>query len=205
VFGGLRLVTESDRPSHEVTAPCRVSNRKTLAPLLLQRSPHALYPRELGYRVFTLRAPEKQLICSRDPLMGFGSPSEVAQAPSRRFELPASRQFRRSRPIERRLAAPPLRSRPLQRLPARSSGMNGRDCVPGPPAPSGIHNLLAPSSAPSLPALFHAGSALGVTLQSFVPPSQPHAVPSAVTLVTFETPSGCCSARESATRSSCLS
>jgi len=38
---------------------------------------------------------------------------------------------------------------------------------------------------PSLPALFHAGSALGVTLQSFLPPAQQYAVPSAFPLVTF--------------------
>jgi hypothetical protein len=69
-----------------------------------------------------------------------------------------------------------------------------------PPAPLGSRNLVAPSSAPSLPALFHAGSALGVTLQSFLPPAQPYAVPSAVPLLAFAPPSGFCSARESATR-----
>jgi len=77
--------------------------------------------------------------------------------------------------------------------------MIGRACISRPPAPSGAHNLLAPSSAPSLPALFHAGSALGVTLQSLAPLAQPHAVPSAVTLVAFPAPSGSCSTRESAT------
>lgn len=79
------------------------------------------------------------------------------------------------------------------------SGLHSR-----PPAPSGSRNLLAPSSAPSLPALFHAGSALGVTLQSFLPRAQPCAVSSAVPLVAFHPPSGFCSTRESATRSSCL-
>jgi len=53
---------------------------------LLRRSPHALYPPGSGYRVFTLQAPEKQWICPRVPLMGFGSPSEDAQAPSRCLE-----------------------------------------------------------------------------------------------------------------------
>jgi hypothetical protein len=104
----------------------------------------------------------------------------------------------------RQLAAPPLRSRPLQRFPAQGSGMIGRACISRPPAPSGDHNLLAPSSAPSLPALFHAGSALGVTLQSFLPPAQPYAVSSAIPLLAFPTPSGCCSTRESATRLSGL-
>jgi hypothetical protein len=55
------------------------------------------------------------------------------------------------------------------------------------------------------PALFHAGSAPGVTLQSFLPPAQPHAVSGAVPLLAFQPPSGSCSARESATRPSCLS
>ena len=40
--------------------------------------------------------------------------------------------------------------------------MSGRVCLARPPAPTGFLNLLALSSAPSLPALFHAGSAHGV-------------------------------------------
>jgi hypothetical protein len=79
-----------------------------------------------------------------------------------------------------------------------------RPTSPEPPAPSGSHNLLAPSSAPSLPALFHAGSALGVALQSLLPPAQPHAVSSAVPLLAFKTPSGFSSVRESVTRPSGL-
>jgi len=79
-----------------------------------------------------------------------------------------------------------------------------RACISRSPAPSGVHNLLAPSSAPSLPALFHAGSALGVTLQSFAPLAQPYAVSSAVPLLAFSTPSGSCSTRESAIRLSGL-
>jgi hypothetical protein len=38
----------------------------------------------------------------------------------------------------------------------------GPACLTGPPAPTGSLNLLAPSSAPCLVALFHATSALGV-------------------------------------------
>jgi hypothetical protein len=55
-----------------------------------------------------------------------------------------------------------MRSAPLQRLPARGSGFVGRVCLARPPAPSGFLNLLAPRSAPSLLALFHARSAHGV-------------------------------------------
>jgi hypothetical protein len=86
VSSGSRSVTESDLPSREVTAPCRVFSLETLAPVLLRRTPHALYPRGLGYRVFTLQAPEKQVNVSRDPLVGFGASSEDAQAPSRCLE-----------------------------------------------------------------------------------------------------------------------
>jgi hypothetical protein len=85
-------------------------------------------------------------------------------------------------------AAPPLRFFPLQRLPAQGSGMKWPGLQTQPPAPSGFLNLLAPSSAPSLPALFHAGSALGVTLQSFVPLAQPYVVSNAVPLLAFALP-----------------
>jgi len=50
----------------------------------------------------------------------------------------------------------------------------GRVRRPDRRAPAGFLNLLAPSSAPSLPALFHAGSALGVC------PSEPRSSRAAV-------------------------
>jgi hypothetical protein len=91
---GPRLVTVSGLPSHEVTAPCRVLTLKTLAPLLLRRSPHTLYLRRLGFRVFTFQIPEKlRLHNSRDPLMGFGSSSEATQAPSRCLEPSVSQEL----------------------------------------------------------------------------------------------------------------
>jgi hypothetical protein len=139
-----------------------------------------------------------------DPLVGFGSSSEAAQAPSRCPEPPVPRDARRPAFAVRQLAAPPLRFRPLQRLPSTEQRHEMVGIAPRPPAPSGYRNLLAPSSAPSLPALFHAGSALGVTLQSFIPPAQPYAVSSAAPLLALPPPSGFCSTRESATRSSCL-
>jgi len=98
-----------------------------------------------------------------------------------------------------------LRFRPLQRFPRPGQRHElAQACLPEPPAPPGSRNLLAPSSAPSLPALFHAGSAPGVTLQSFPPPAQPYAVSSVSPLLGFEPPSGFSSARESTTRISCL-
>jgi hypothetical protein len=120
-----------------------------------------------------------------DPLVGFGSSSEAAQAPSRCPEPPVPRDARRPAFAVRQLAAPPLRFRPLQRLPSTEQRHEMVGIAPRPPAPSGYRNLLAPSSAPSLPALFHAGSALGVTLQSFLPPAQPYAVSSAAPLLAF--------------------
>jgi hypothetical protein len=164
----------------------------SLAPVLLRRSPPALDHVRSGFRVFTMQAPEQQLACSRVPLMSFGSSSEAAQAPSRCTTLVSLG------------AAPPLRFNPLQRLPARSSGMNWPGLQTLPPAPSGFLNLLAPSSAPSLPALFHAGSALGFTLQSFIPHTQRYVVSNASPLLAFAPPSGFFSARESATRISGL-
>jgi len=103
-------------------------------------------------------------------------------------------QSRRTTEAERRSATPSLRSRSLQRLPARGSGMSGRAYQTRPPAPPGVHNLLALSSAPSLPALFHAGSALGITLQSFVPLTQPCAVIRRLYPRGVRAPSGSCSA-----------
>jgi hypothetical protein len=135
--------------------------------------------------------------------VGFGSSSEDAQAPSRCTKPKVARgpdAWQSQTPD----AAPLLRFCPLQRLPRPEQRHDGRTCHVRPPAPSGDHNLLAPQSAPSLPALFHAGSALGSTLQSFLPPAQPCTVPGVLPLLAFTPPSGFCSARESATRPSGL-
>jgi len=143
----------------------------------------------------------------KDPLMGF---TFLFRGRPNTKPLPWTFWFSKksdvgSHKTRRQLAAPPLRFLPLQRLPRTEQRRKiGRACISRPPAPSGFLNLLTPSSAPSLPALFHAGSALGITLQSFLPPVQPYAVPSAFPLLTFQTPSGFCSAREFATRFSGL-
>jgi len=78
-----RLVAEPGLPSREVATPCRVFSLETLAPSLLRRSPLALGLCRLDFRVFAFQAPGGQYPCPRDPLLGFGSSSEVAQAPSR--------------------------------------------------------------------------------------------------------------------------
>jgi len=51
---------------------------------------------------------------------------------------------------------------PFSVFPTRGSGFMGRRFLVRPPASSGFRNLLTPSSAPSLPALFHTGPAPGV-------------------------------------------
>jgi len=91
-LSGTRLVTETGHSSREVTAPCRVFSLETLAPALLRRSPRALGLHRLGFRVFALQAPGKHASDPRVPLMGFGSSSEAAQAPSRCPEPSVSRK-----------------------------------------------------------------------------------------------------------------
>jgi len=87
VFGGSQSVAESDLSSREVAAPYRVLSLEQLAPALLRRFPHALHHCGLGCRVFTLQAPGESVKVPQDPLMGFDSSSEAAQAPSRCPEL----------------------------------------------------------------------------------------------------------------------
>jgi len=103
---------------------------------------------------------------------------------------------------ERHSAAPPLRSRPLQRLPARSSGMN----LVGPASPNRLRLQVFTTSWRVHPPracrpCFMPDPLLGSTLQSLFPPAQPYAVSSAVPLLAFEPPSGFFSTRESTTRS----
>jgi hypothetical protein len=72
-------------------------------------------------------------------------------------------RFRSRRSRTLRKTAPLMRFLPLQRVPhSRQRLFEGRASHARPPAPSGFLNLLTLQSAPSLPALFHAGSAPGV-------------------------------------------
>jgi hypothetical protein len=63
-------------------------------------------------------------MCSRDPLLGFGSSLEDAQTPSRCIETLAFPAPRRSASPSVFSAAPPLRFLPLQRFPVQGSGMS---------------------------------------------------------------------------------
>jgi hypothetical protein len=78
----------------------------------------------LSFRVFALQTPEEQLNDPRVPLMGFGPSSEAAQTPSRCREPLVFQKPDAGHKTGRQLAAPPLRFRPLQRFPARGSGMS---------------------------------------------------------------------------------
>jgi hypothetical protein len=84
--------------------------------------------------------------------------------PSYRVRRSASgRRFRLRPKSLPKPPAPPVRFRPLQRVTIRGSGTKVAEHprLDRPP-PAGFLNLLASSSAPNLPALFHAGSAHGV-------------------------------------------
>jgi len=185
VFGRAQPVTRSSRSSREVAAPCRVFP-ETLAPLLVRRSPRALCRSRPGFRVFAFQDPEKQLAYSSGSSHGLrllfrGCPSTEPLHRALGFPPALPSAVKPSAFLQRL----PQGSDPFSVFPAQGSGIAGRAFLTQPPAPSGSRNLLALSSAPSLPALFHAGSALGVALQSFAPPAQPYAVPSAVPLLAF--------------------
>jgi len=103
------------------------------------------------------------------------------------------------------VAAPSLRSRPLQRIPARDKG---NEC-PGLPhpkrqAPPGFHNLLTLRKAPRLPVLFHTGSAHGVHPSEHYPSHAAVHRLRAVTLMTLgrnrETPQTAPTSEEQAQR-----
>jgi hypothetical protein len=79
----------------------------------------------------------------------------VQQAPSHRSHS------RRPKALFAR-PAPPMRSLAPTAYPRSGQRHHGRVCLARPPAPTGFLNLLTPSSAPRLLALFHARSTLGV-------------------------------------------
>jgi hypothetical protein len=84
--------------------------------------PFAVKARASGFSHAGL--PRNTIVLPRDPLLGFGSSSEDAQAPSRCIGPPVTQvPDARFHPCVWS-AAPPLRSRPLQRFPAQGSGMN---------------------------------------------------------------------------------
>jgi hypothetical protein len=111
------------------------------------------------------------------------SPSEFsAHLAAALFTPGRSRSFPAQHPF--------LGFRPLQRLPAQSSGTTKRIELPElhRPAPPGFLNLLTPLCPPrACRPSFMPDPLLGFDLQSFPPPVQPHAVSGAVALLSFET------------------
>jgi len=162
---------------------------------------------------------------SRAPLMGFRSPTECTQGPSGRTCSPPKRRVEgptASLDVCSPTASPRAGQRPGRRV-----------CLTRLPAPPGFLDLLALSSAPCLPALFHAGSAHGVRTPELCSsraavrrlrrpsllavgerchPTPPKASPGPKPRThrarrrahTSASTSRCCSTRESATRDGCL-
>jgi hypothetical protein len=100
-----------------------------------------------------------------DAFMTWPDSSPRLEPPSelRRTASPGRRPPKRSRPD------PPLGFRPLQRIPGVGQPPHARVPAPWLVAPSGFRNLLTLSSAPHLPALFHAGPAPGVRPSELCP------------------------------------
>lgn len=112
----------------------------------------ALCSDEWASRLLRFRGPGSSCTRPRSPLLDLRPPSETIPRCERRIpELP-----------EGFWAVPPVRFSPLQRLPARGSGVLVELSRFDRLASSGFPNLLTLWSAPSLPVLFHTGSALGV-------------------------------------------
>jgi hypothetical protein len=111
---------------------------------------------------YTHSKPPKNLLRFSGSSHGLRPSSEAAQAPSRCLESPV---FQRSDVWSYQT---PTSSSSLEVFtpsafpPLGAAASIDRACVSRSPAPPGFLNLMTLSSAPSLPALFHAGSALGV-------------------------------------------
>jgi hypothetical protein len=156
VRGGFRSVTGSVRPLLEFRCPAECSSDRASSRIGFESSPHVLDGLPLDSRVFARSAFRVDQSHLGDPLLSLRSPSEFSAHRAAALVRPG-----RSRSSGAR--RPPLGFAPLQRLPAQGSGTT-RAGLPTPdrPAPPGFLNLLTPRSAPSLPALFRAGSAHGV-------------------------------------------
>jgi hypothetical protein len=141
-----------------------------------------------------------------DPLMGFGSSSEAAQAPSRCLEpLVSQKPDILVLQPKCQLAAPPLRFRPLQRFPS----LGQRHELAGTTIPTACaFRFSQPPGAFIRP---EPAGLVSCRIRSWGHP--PELSSSRVAVRCFQrrsprgvlTPSGFCSTRESVTRSSCLS
>jgi hypothetical protein len=145
--------------SRGVSLPFRVLYRFSLAPVSVECSPPVLGSRRTPG--FSREPVSDEARKSNTGILSWAC--ALLQSASKLQRPPRYRTHpRRSAGATTIAAAPPMRFAPLQRLPARGSGLFSRACLTRPPAPPGFLNLLTPRSAPCLPALFHAGSAHGV-------------------------------------------
>jgi hypothetical protein len=106
--------------------------------------------------VHRIRRPRATYAILGHPLVGLRAPSETSS-----FQRPVDHRLPRGQTVQPnrlpslRFSAPTASPRPRQQH-------DGLVCLARPLASSGFLNLSTPSSAASLPALFHAGSAHGV-------------------------------------------
>jgi hypothetical protein len=131
-------------------------DRNQLAPVLVGCSPHALWLAP-GSRVFADSGVREPLTRFSDILSWAYAPLQRPRAPSGRLDhrLPRGQTVQSNRLPSLRFSAPTAFPRSRQQH-------DGLVCLTRPLAPSGFLNLSTLSSTASLPALFHAGSALGV-------------------------------------------
>jgi len=202
-LGGPQLVTEPGLSSREVAAPCRVFHPKPLASLWVRRSPPALRRFRLGCRVFTLQAPKRnKLLLGSSPglrLLFRGSPSTEPPHRDLGFPKPRHPAF-----TARHSAAPPLRFRPLQRFPARSSGLLVEFAWPDRLRLQVFATSWRIHPPRACRPCFMPDPLLGPPFRALFLPCSRTPFSGAVPLVAFQPPSGSCSACESATRFSGL-
>jgi hypothetical protein len=120
---------------------------------LVRCGPHALHRCRLGSRDFASPTPPEM----REAAL------EILSWACALLQSTTTRRAAAATLGKPRVAAPPMRFGPLQRIPARVKGI---EC-PGLPhpkrqAPPGFLNLLTLRKAPCLPAMFQTGSAHGV-------------------------------------------
>jgi len=149
-------------PLVRFAAPYRVLSLETLAPALVRCSPHVLRLTRRGLQGFHAPGPRETKLCFPGSSLGLQLLFRGQSTEPLHKTLALPRPGIRSSRIPSCSASHEV-SDPCSAFPTQSSGLKWLWFTkPEPPAPPGVRNLLALSSALSLPALFHAGSAHGV-------------------------------------------
>jgi hypothetical protein len=204
--GGLRKKPGPLRPSPNrarLSWSCSTLQRNirtALAPVWVGCSPLALHPDRLGSRVFT-RSGAGEAPKSITGVLSWAS--ALLQSPPSLERPPRARDLSAA---SRKATAPPMRFLAPTAFPRTRQQPVGRVCLSRPLASPGFLDLSTPSSASCLPAIVSGRiRSWGCTLQSLPPPVQPYAVsgarypPDVGSVRRPSSPSGSCSARESAT------